>query len=259
MPDIRLLTVDGSTYGPYVGRLFAAGPSGYHVHLFTRATAELMIADLHRDDCGMTGRFSPEGTLTLTWDASYDGQGGTRQIVPDAHGLYAIGGLWPREEWTTDREAATPGQAAFAAGALGHNLPPQADTYAEPLRALYLQGRQEAQRVMRGADGTPPESARDWAVCTRSGEIVSCDSRPTAENLAQGRPHLTVIHRTPGEGWQITDFAETTDPLTTLVQALGPLIESECDAETRPIDGEPHALGITLPGGARVVLELTRA
>ncbi|MCX5078884.1 hypothetical protein OHA84_37335 (plasmid) [Streptomyces sp. NBC_00513] len=97
---VELLTVDGTDYGPYPGQPVAATRSPYDTYLFTGETARHIVDDLHRDDCGLSAAFEDDGTLTFTWDATYRDEPGVESVTPDAHGRYAIGGLWPWDNWT---------------------------------------------------------------------------------------------------------------------------------------------------------------
>ncbi|MFE9481290.1 hypothetical protein ACFYNM_22120 [Streptomyces spororaveus] len=99
-PRVELLTVDGTDYGPYPGLPTAPTRSPYDTYLFTGETAQRIVEDLHRDDCGLTAAFEDDGTLTFTWDATYRGEPGVESVTPDAQGRYAIGGLWPWGNWT---------------------------------------------------------------------------------------------------------------------------------------------------------------
>lgn len=146
---IELVTVEGSAYGPYVSLPAESLWTPYTAHLFTRATAELIVHDMHRDECGLQGEFDPEtGALTFTWDKHHDGTGGTETVTPDAYGRYLIGGLWAWDEWG-DHVPHTAGQAAFARGADEYQQADDSASLCEPLDALYRRGRQEAQLVAR--------------------------------------------------------------------------------------------------------------
>ncbi|WP_331759261.1 hypothetical protein [Streptomyces anulatus] len=146
-PDVELLTVEASAYGPYVAQPVSALPGPYDARLFTRRTAELIVADLHRDRCGMRGEFDKEGgALKFTWTADHDGTGGTQVIRPDAAGRYLIGGLWQWDQWS-DEVPATEGQHTFAQGAVEFRQDDASGTFPEPLIPLYRAGREEAQQV----------------------------------------------------------------------------------------------------------------
>ncbi len=147
--SIQLFTVEGSGYGPYVGLPVSSVWTPYSGHLFTRATAELIVDDMHRDECGIRGAFDPEtGALTFTWDEEHDGTGGTQTVTPDAYGRYLIGGLWSWDEWG-EHVPHTAGQAAFAQGAAEYRQADDSASLVEPLDALYRRGRQEAQLAAR--------------------------------------------------------------------------------------------------------------
>ncbi|MEU9420990.1 hypothetical protein [Streptomyces sp. NPDC048272] len=160
--DIQVVTVEGTAYGPYVGLPLSPLACPSDPLLFTRATAAQILRDLliHDAECGMTGEFSIDGTLTFTWTAAYGGRAGagTKQIRPDAHGRYAIGGLWmwcPWWECTNDLPF-TAGQAAFATGASQYRQADDSAAHLEPLDALYVRGRQEAYAVSLRADADAP-------------------------------------------------------------------------------------------------------
>ncbi|WP_330335656.1 hypothetical protein OHS33_39145 (plasmid) [Streptomyces sp. NBC_00536] len=158
--DIQVVTVEGSTYGPYVGLPLSPLASPSDPLLFTRATAGQILRDLLTRDagCGMTGEFSVDGTLTFTWTAEYGGRfgSGTERIRPDAHGRYAIGGLWMWCPWgeCASEMPFTAGQAVFAAGALEYRQADDSAALPEGLDALYARGREEALAVtLRTEDG----------------------------------------------------------------------------------------------------------
>jgi hypothetical protein len=146
-PDIQLFTVEGSGYGPYVALPLRDLWTPYTAHLFTRATAELIVRDMHRGECGITAEFADDGTLTFTWTTDHDGDGGTLAVRPDAHGRYEIGGLWPWDDWG-DHVSHTAGQAAFALGAAEYKWTAKKCTkHPEGLDHLYARGREEAHAV----------------------------------------------------------------------------------------------------------------
>ncbi|MFC8538062.1 hypothetical protein ACFUJY_29680 [Streptomyces sp. NPDC057249] len=144
---VQLFTVEASAYGPYVGLPLKDPWGPYDAHLFTRATAELIVRDLEHDECGMEGHFTPDGTLVFQWTVENDGVGGSRSVQPDAHGRYAIGELWSWDAWNNDIPQ-TAGQAAFAVGAAEYELAAEKRTpYPEGLDGLYARGREEALTV----------------------------------------------------------------------------------------------------------------
>lgn len=146
--SIQLFTVEDSGYGPYVGLPLRDFWTPNSAHLFTRATAELIVKDLHRDECGMTAAFADDGALTFTWtDEHEEGEHGTRTVRPDEHGRYEIGGLWSWDEWGA-HVPHTAGQAAFALGAAEYRwTAEQCTKYPEGLDHLYARGREEAHAV----------------------------------------------------------------------------------------------------------------
>ncbi|WP_050512041.1 hypothetical protein [Streptomyces rimosus] len=146
-PGIQLFTVEGTAYGPYVGLPTSDTWGPYSAHLFTRATAELIVNDLHRDESSLRAAFDPEtGTLTFTDE---DDEMEPETVIPDAYGRYLIGGLWPWNDWDDKDIPHTAGQAAFARGAVEYREADASASLPEPLDALYQRGRQEAQLLTR--------------------------------------------------------------------------------------------------------------
>ncbi|MFD6335325.1 hypothetical protein ACFWGI_37885 [Streptomyces niveus] len=145
--SIQLFTLEDSGYGPYVGLPLRHFWTPVSAHLFTRATAEQIVKDLHRDECGILGAFADDGTLTFTTEHE-NGKESTRTILrPDEHGRYEIGGLWAWDEWG-DHAPHTVGQAAFALGAAEYRWTAERCTkHSEGLDHLYAQGREEAHAV----------------------------------------------------------------------------------------------------------------
>ncbi|RSS87007.1 hypothetical protein EF903_18010 [Streptomyces sp. WAC05292] len=160
--DARLVTVEGSAYGPYVGLPLSPLAAPSEPLLFTRATAEQIVKDLHTYDaeCGMTAAFANDGTLTFTWTAEYGGRfgAGAESFRPDAHGRYAIGGLWMWCRWEdcVSEVPFTAGQCAFAEGALQYRQADGSASLPEGLDALYARGREEANRVSLRPCGPVP-------------------------------------------------------------------------------------------------------
>ncbi|MET8981708.1 hypothetical protein ABZX85_39555 [Streptomyces sp. NPDC004539] len=111
--------VEDSEHGPYPGLVDprdTLGHIGPHCSpAFSRRTAEQIVADLHKDNCGMTARWDCE-VLTFDWTPDYDGDGGTESVAPDERGLYRIGGRWPWE-YDGPLEVAERHQAALARSA----------------------------------------------------------------------------------------------------------------------------------------------
>jgi hypothetical protein len=104
----------------------------------------------------------------------------------------------------------------------------------------------------------PAATPLDWALRTVDGDTISCDTRETAEEMASGRPHLTVVHRTPGADWQITALTEATDPVAAYAELLAGAIETVFGTPAAVLDGEPHRIGATLPDGTPISLNLSR-
>lgn len=154
---IALFTVEGTSYGPYIGLPVRSlwGPNSSH--LFTRATAEQIVKDLHEDECHMCGEFGPDGTLTIEWSIENDGEGGSKVITPDPWGRYEIGDLWAWDEWQDTRDG-EPQPATARLIALGAGEYRQADR--SPLlspaeAAYYAMGRLEAHELTLHLDDTP--------------------------------------------------------------------------------------------------------
>ena len=146
-PDlaVRLLSPEGSGHGPYVGLTTAGALDPFGSPLFTRATAAQITRDLEHDGCALTASWHGD-VLRFTWSAEHDGTGGDAEVRPDEHGRYAIGGLWPWQEWS-DGIPQTAGQAAYA---LGATHAPTGEYMGMPdgLVQLYNDGRAEALRLM---------------------------------------------------------------------------------------------------------------
>ncbi|MGP3950824.1 hypothetical protein [Streptomyces sp. 7N604] len=144
--SIQLFTIAGTGLGPYVGlpvtRLWQDDSS----HLFTRETAAQVAADVARDDLCMSYAFSADGTLTLQWTEEYDALGRVVVVVPDVHGRYLVGGMWPWAVWGEDGVPHTAGQAAYALGAAEYRQS-VTTSFPDGLIELYDQGREEAHRV----------------------------------------------------------------------------------------------------------------
>ncbi|MFK0047973.1 hypothetical protein ACIQU4_28570 [Streptomyces sp. NPDC090741] len=152
--SVQLFTPDATAYGPYAG-LAPARWNPYDAPLFTRATAEQIVHDLHRDTCGLTAAWDGD-RLHFDWTADYDGTGGSETVNPDQHGRYAIG-RWPWQDWDEDI-AQTVGQAAYARGVAEARLPeptPMPDGLAE----LYADGRAEALRLTPSPARSPGPAA----------------------------------------------------------------------------------------------------
>ncbi|MGW7090012.1 hypothetical protein ACWGH2_41885 [Streptomyces sp. NPDC054871] len=148
--SIQLFTVEGSGYGPYVGLPLSSVWTPLSSHLFTRATAEMIVRDAERDECGMHGEFDAEnGTLTFTDD---DGET-LATVTPDVHGRYEIGGLWDWDEWG-EHVPHTAGQDAFAQGAAEYRQEDNAGCLPLPLDGLYSRGREESHVLTLGLERT---------------------------------------------------------------------------------------------------------
>ncbi|MDQ0765635.1 hypothetical protein [Streptomyces canus] len=163
--SIQLFTVEGTSYGPYVGLPLRDHWTPYSAHLFTRETAELIVSDMHRDECGITAQFADDGTLTFTVDADDIEPGSTVTVRPDEHGRYEIGGLWSWDEWG-DHVEHTAWQAALARGAAEYKWTADKCTaQPEGLDHLYAMSREEAHRVSLHRDEpatAPPISLAEF-------------------------------------------------------------------------------------------------
>ncbi|KOV73374.1 MULTISPECIES: hypothetical protein [unclassified Streptomyces] len=143
--SIQLFTIAETGLGPYVGLPVTDLWLDDTPHLFTRETAAQAAADVARDDLRLSYTFAADGTLTLQWTDDFDALGRVVMVVPDAHGRYLLGGMWPWTVW--DRAAPhTAGQAAYALGAAEyrHSV---TTAFPDGLSQRYDQGREEAHRV----------------------------------------------------------------------------------------------------------------
>lgn len=154
--SIQLFTVEGSSYGPYVGLPLQSHWTGYTKHLFTAQTARQIVDDLHRDECGMRGEFAEDGTLTLTWNEWYDEEGGGEAVItPDRWGRYLIGDLWAWDDWRDDIEQ-TGYQRAYALGAAEYRSTSRRPILSTSMEASYYDmGRREAHELTLHLDDTP--------------------------------------------------------------------------------------------------------
>jgi hypothetical protein len=153
--SIQLFTVEGTSYGPYVGLPLQSHWTGYTKHLFTAQTARQIIDDLHADECGMTGEFAEDGTLTVEWTIESDGEGGQAVITPDRWGRYLIGDLWAWDNWSEDTEQ-TEYQRAYALGAAEYRQASRGPLLsASNAAAYYESGRTEAHELTLHLDDTP--------------------------------------------------------------------------------------------------------
>ncbi|MGW4490482.1 hypothetical protein [Streptomyces sp. NPDC004376] len=144
---VQLFTIAGTGLGPYVGLPITSLWFDDTPHLFTRETITQIANDVARDDLLMSYSFAADDTLTLRWSAdNFDALGRVVIVVPDVHGRYLFGGMWPWAVWGYDDTWHTAGQAAFARGAAEYR---EAATtpYPDDLAELYARGREEAHRV----------------------------------------------------------------------------------------------------------------
>ncbi|MFI5859295.1 hypothetical protein [Streptomyces parvulus] len=144
--SIQLFTIADTGLGPYVGLPITSLWLDDTPHLFTRETVAQVAADVTRDDLCMSYAFAADGTLTLQWTDDSDALGRVVIVVPDAHGRYLLGGMWPWAVWGDDDAPHTAGQAAYALGAAEYRLS-ATTSFPDGLIELYDQGREEAHRV----------------------------------------------------------------------------------------------------------------
>ncbi|MFI9206485.1 hypothetical protein [Streptomyces sp. NPDC053048] len=93
-PVAQLVTVEGSSYGPYRALNTTRVQDAYMRLPFSRSTAQQIVEDLTRDDCGLRAEWHGD-ELVFTWSSDYMGEAGTETVRPDDSGLYLVGGLWP--------------------------------------------------------------------------------------------------------------------------------------------------------------------
>ncbi|MEU1601255.1 hypothetical protein ABZ468_53475 [Streptomyces sp. NPDC005708] len=101
----------------------------------------------------------PDSSLTFTWDERYRDTPGSQTVIPDEYDWFAIGGLWPWDEWE-DHHEATPGQEAFANGALHYLEADGTEAQDEPLKTPYARGRAEAHAVTLHMEEYPDQALR---------------------------------------------------------------------------------------------------
>ncbi|NEA53518.1 hypothetical protein G3I60_04955 [Streptomyces sp. SID13666] len=143
---VQLFTPDCTSYGPYVGLPLASFWTPGCRHLFTRKTAQQIVDDLHNDECGLTAEWHGD-VLRFTWATEYRDDAGTEDVTPDAHGRYAIGGLWPWDEWG-DHSFPSAEQCAYGVGAVECWLPAMPESVPVAMSGAYARGRAEALRLM---------------------------------------------------------------------------------------------------------------
>ncbi|MBG7704869.1 hypothetical protein HCJ76_44110 [Streptomyces sp. MC1] len=155
--SIQLFTVEGTSYGPYVGLPLRSLWTPYSSHLFTRATAEQIVKDLHDHECHMYGEFGPDGTLTIEWTIENDGEGGRKVITPDQWGRYEIGDLWEWDEWqeVIDGEEQPATARLIALGAGEYRQADRSPLLSPAEAAWYLRGRMDAHELTLHLDDTP--------------------------------------------------------------------------------------------------------
>jgi hypothetical protein len=154
--SVQFFTVEGTNLGPYVALPLNSWWTSRSAHLFTRATAEMIVRDLHREECGITGAFAADGALTFTVEPWGDEPGRTAVVRPDAYGRYKIGDLWDWDMWP-DHCTPTVGQEAYAKGAAYYREADETEAQDEPLRALYARGRAEAHALTLHMEECPDD------------------------------------------------------------------------------------------------------
>jgi hypothetical protein len=154
--SIQLFTVEGTSLGPYVGLPLSSGWTPFSGHLFTRATAEKIVNDLHTEDadCGLTAAFAEDGTLTFTWTEDYDCEGGQKVVKPDPWGRYEIGDLWPWDMWE-DVTGESDEQHLYALGAAEYRRMDRSPLLSRYEAAIYGSGRLEAHALTLHLEDTP--------------------------------------------------------------------------------------------------------
>ncbi|MEU5181200.1 hypothetical protein AB0G49_14220 [Streptomyces longwoodensis] len=153
--SIQLFTVADTSHGPYVGLPVDSLWTPYSGHLFTRATAEQIVKDLHEDECHMYAEFGEDGTLTFEWTVENDGEGGTKTITPDQHGRYLIGDLWEWEDWRENPEEHSAYQRLYALGASEYRQADRSSLMDPAAAVVYAMGRVEAHTLTLHQDDTP--------------------------------------------------------------------------------------------------------
>ncbi|MER7937844.1 MULTISPECIES: hypothetical protein [unclassified Streptomyces] len=172
----RLLTVEGSSYGPYVGLPLHPKPWPYAGYLFTRATAEKIVRDANKDaeqGSGLTGEFADDGTLTFRWTEKHDGTGGRQDIIPDPWGRYEIGGMWAWEPWAMDHEQSDR-QKLYGLGATEYRRADPTSQLTPLASAWYAAGRAEAHALTLRLEDTPGNLLADalakYGITVHAGE-----------------------------------------------------------------------------------------
>jgi hypothetical protein len=141
-----LLTVDATSYGPYLGLPTTASPGAYSAYLFTRPTVCQIIDDLEDDSSVMTAKWEGDA-LRFDWTTAHDGVGGTHLVLPDALMRYPLGDLWT---WQPCSELAdlSDRQQAFALGCA--STIPSTSLLKPEFAQDFLRGREEVQQLTLG-------------------------------------------------------------------------------------------------------------
>ncbi|MGV9318183.1 hypothetical protein [Streptomyces sp. NPDC003660] len=140
-----VVTVEGCPTTPYIGTSAQSTTTGYDHFSFTHRTAKQIAADLNRDECGLTASWDGD-SLIFTSAKRHNGDWSTEIVTPDAHGHYAIGGMWPWDEWSEDLDP-DEHRRAFVRGARTRHEPPDPQ-YSYAARTAWQQGRHEAEQLL---------------------------------------------------------------------------------------------------------------
>lgn len=141
-----LLTVDATSYGPYLGLPTVASPGAYSAYLFTRPTVCQIIDDLEDDSSVMTAKWEGDA-LRFDWTTAHDGVGGSHLVLPDALMRYPLGDLWAWQP-CSELTALSDRQQAFALGCT--STIPSASLLMPEFAKDFLRGREEVQRLTLG-------------------------------------------------------------------------------------------------------------
>ncbi|MFF0740615.1 hypothetical protein ACFYVL_09450 [Streptomyces sp. NPDC004111] len=153
MSTLHLVTVDGSTHGPYMARARSAALDGYDCLTVTHTTAQQIVVDLNADKGGLTARWDGRALL-FTADAQYAGEPFAHTVHPDGQGHYTLPNMWPWALWE-DTQGQSSDRRAYAHGARGQAAPPHASLHD---RLAWQLGRQDALALA----GTPRTPSPRW-------------------------------------------------------------------------------------------------
>ncbi|MGI5404900.1 hypothetical protein ACQEVG_36660 [Streptomyces sp. CA-135486] len=116
--SVGLFTIEGTQHGPYPGAV-TGDVCAFDAIALHPDTADQLLQDLNQDDSIFTGSWKGT-TLRLCWTTPWN-ETATTLILPDTHGRYRIGGLWPWADWDgwdgnfphTDKQAFALGVVEF--------------------------------------------------------------------------------------------------------------------------------------------------